>query len=128
MKIDENLRYTKTHEWVRVEGNHAVCGISDYAQEQLTDIVYVELPDPDTEAIREQEIGVVESCKVAADLYAPVTGKVVAVNESLASKPELVNEDPYGEGWMLKIEMKNPEEPSALMDAKAYEAHIASEK
>ena len=128
MKIDENLRYTKTHEWVRVEGKQAVCGITDYAQEQLTDIVYVELPEEGDQVVREHEIGVVESCKTAADLYAPVTGKVTAVNEKLANNPEWVNEDPYGNGWMMKIEMANPPEVDALMDSKAYEAHIASEQ
>lgn len=128
MKVANDLRYTKTHEWVRIEDNDATVGITDYAQEQLTDIVYVEMPEVGAEAVRGQEIGVVESCKIASELYAPVSGSVTAVNEQLADAPELVNNDPYGEGWILKIKMTNPSEADSLLDPKAYEAHVAAEQ
>ena len=128
MKVAEGLRYTKTHEWARIESNEATVGITDFAQEQLTDIVFVEMPEVGKQSVQGKEIGVVESCKIAAELYAPVSGTVTAVNEKLTDTPELVNNDPYGEGWILKIQMSNPLEVDSLLDPKAYEAHVATEQ
>ncbi|MFH1741453.1 MAG: glycine cleavage system protein GcvH [bacterium] len=128
MNIPENLRYTQTHEWARIEGDEATIGITDFAQHQLTDIVYVEMPEIGAAAVQGKEIGVVESCKIAADLYAPVSGEVVAINDRLADEPQLVNNDPYGEGWIIKIRLSNPSEADALMDAKAYAAVAVSEE
>ena len=128
MNIPEDLRYTQTHEWARIEGDEATIGITDFAQEQLTDIVYVEMPEIGAKAVQEKEIGVVESCKIAADFYAPVSGEVIAINDRLADEPQLVNNDPYGEGWMIKIRMSNPSEIDALMDAGAYAAVAVSDE
>lgn len=124
--IPEDLKYTESHEWVRNEDGTAVIGITHYAQEQLTDIVFVELPDEDSDVDKGGECGVIESCKVAADLYAPVGGKIVGVNEELGDHPEYINQDPYGKGWIVKIDMSDPSELEGLMDAAAYQSHLAS--
>lgn len=124
MEVPRELRYTKTHEWVRVEGKIAVIGITDFAQEQLSGLTFVELPDVGDEIEAEDEVGVVESVKAASDVYAPVSGKVVEVNKALADTPELVNSDPYGQGWLFKVRMTNPEELDDLLDADAYEESI----
>ncbi len=126
-KIDPNLRYAKTHEWVRVEGDEAVVGISDYAQDALSDVVYVELPAVGSTVRQGEPCAVVESVKAAEDVYAPVSGEVVAVNEALTEKPELVNEDPYGEAWFFRVRMTDAAELDALLDAKAYQAHVEQE-
>ncbi len=125
MEILKDLRYTKEHEWIRVEADGSVVvGISDYAQEQLGDIVFVELPevDEDTEVTiaRDEPIAVVESVKAASDIYAPITGRVVEVNDELPNTPAVINEDPYGDGWMLRIEPTVPEELDGLMSAGDY--------
>jgi len=127
-KIPPDLKYSKTHEWVRVEGDVAVVGITDHAQESLSDVVYVELPPVGTVLQAGDKFGVIESVKAASDLYSPVGGKVIAVNEALATSPELVNKDPYGEGWMIRLQPSNLEADLAnLLDAAGYEALLASE-
>lgn len=115
-------RYTKDHEWVRVEGDVATCGISVFAAEQLGDVVYVELPAVGRQVEQGGEMAVVESAKAASDVYAPVTGEIVAVNDALTSNPEKVNEGPEGEGWFVKIQLTKPGEVDALMDEAAYAA------
>ena len=120
-----DLRYTKDHEWIRVEGDEALVGITEYAAEQLGDIVFVELPDAGRTLEQHGTFGVVESVKAVSDLFAPVAGEVVATNEALAGKPELVNDDPYGEGWMLRIRLADAAQPESLLDAAAYEQLIA---
>ena len=112
-------RYTKTHEWVAVDGKHATIGITDFAQSQLGDVVFLELPKPGRKLDTGETFGVVESVKAASDLYAPVTGRIAEVNEKLASKPELINSDPYGDGWILKLELVG-DLPSDLLDEASY--------
>ena len=125
--IPQNLKYMESHEWVRQEDNIATIGITDYAQSEIQDIVYVELPEVGTELIQKTEFGVIESVKAAFDLYAPVGGEVIAVNESLLDAPEQVNESPYDEGWFLRIRMTDPSELDALLDADSYQAYIEAE-
>ena len=125
--ISENLKYMESHEWVRQEDDIATVGISDYAQSEIQDIVYVELPEIGTEITQKTEFGVIESVKAAFDLYAPVSGEVIAVNESLLDAPEQVNDSPYDDGWMLKIRMTDAAELDALLDADSYQAHIEAE-
>ena len=124
MKIPENLKYTKTHEWARVEGDVAVVGITDHAQHELTDIVYVELPQLDARVEGSKEAAVVESVKAASDIYAPVSGDVVAINNDLAATPELINKDPYGKGWMFKVRMSDSGQLGELLTAAQYAKHI----
>jgi glycine cleavage system H protein len=114
-----NRLFTKTHEWVTIEGTIATVGITDFAQSQLGDVVFLELPKAGRKLARSEAFGVIESVKAASDLYAPVAGTVTAVNEKLTANPELVNADPFGEGWLLKIEFKG-ELPSDLLDEAAY--------
>jgi glycine cleavage system H protein len=128
MEFPEDLKYSKEHEWVLVEGNVATVGITDYAQDQLGDIVFVELPAIGDKVSKEDAFGVVESVKAVSDIYAPVSGKVLEVNDDLPDNPEMVNEDPYGDGWMIKIEMNDPVELQDLMSAAEYEAYVAEEK
>jgi glycine cleavage system H protein len=120
----EDVRYHREHQWVRVDGKRATVGITDYAQEELGDIVYVEMPDVGVEVAGEEDISEIESTKTTAPLIAPVSGKIVEVNEELKDAPELVNEDPYGKGWIITIEMTDPEEAQELMDAKEYEEFL----
>ncbi len=122
--ILQELKYMESHEWARQEDDIVTIGISDYAQSEIQDIVYVELPEVGTELTQQTEFGVIESVKAAFDLYAPVSGEVIAVNESLLDAPEQVNESPYEDGWFLKIRMTNPDELDALLDADSYQAHI----
>ncbi len=122
MKYDPQCRYNETHEWIRVEGNEAVIGISDYAQSELNDIVYVELPEIGEAFEKGEEFGSVESVKTASELYMPASGEVIAVNKELEDKPELVNQDPFGQGWMIRIRLVAPEEIEDLLDAQAYRA------
>jgi glycine cleavage system H protein len=112
-------RYTRTHEWVTVDGKEATIGITDFAQSQLGDVVFLELPKPGRKLAARDTFGVVESVKAASDLYSPVAGQITAVNEKLASKPELINSDPYGEGWILKLELAG-DLPDDLMDEADY--------
>ncbi len=128
MEFPEDLKYSKQHEWVLVEGNVATVGITDYAQEQLGDIVFVELPAIGDKASKEDAFCVVESVKAVSDVYAPVSGKVLEVNDDLPDSPEMLNEDPYGDGWMVKIEMNDPEDLKDLLTAVEYEEYVAQEK
>jgi glycine cleavage system H protein len=123
--VPTDLRYTKDHEWVRVDGDEAVVGITDYATNQLGDIVFVELPDVGRALSQFATFGVVESVKAVSDLFAPVSGEVTSGNDALASAPELVNSDPYGDGWMIRVKLGNPTEIDELLDAAAYDALIA---
>ncbi len=116
----EELRYTREHEWVRVDGGVCTIGITDYAQEELGDVVFVELPAVGAATARDKPFGAVESVKAVSDLYAPVSGEVIAVNGDLEGKPETVNEDAYGEGWMIRVEPSDLREVNSLMDAAAY--------
>ena len=127
MEFPEELKYTEDHEWVMVEGDLAVIGISDFAQDALGDVVFVELPEVGTEVLTGKAFGVVESVKAVSDVYAPVSGTVEEINEELPDAPEVINTSPYGDGWMIKIRMSAPEELDGLMDAAAYQAHIAEE-
>lgn len=125
MNTPTNLKYTKDHEWIRVEGNEAYVGITDYAQSELGEIVFVDI-DTVGETINQDEVfGSVEAVKTVSDLNMPVTGEVLEFNETLNDQPELVNNDPYGEGWMIKIAVVNPAELDTLLDAAGYEAFIA---
>ena len=126
MNIPANLKYTKTHEWARVEGDVAVVGITDHAQHELTDIVYVELPHVDANVEANKEAAIVESVKAASDIYAPVSGDVIAVNNELAAAPELLNKDPYGKGWMFKARMSDPGQLGELLTAAQYAKHIGA--
>ena len=119
--VPEDLHYSKDHEWVRVEGQVAVVGITDYAQDSLGDVVYVELPKPGEEFAANESFGSVESVKAVSEVFSPVSGEVVALNETLADEPEKVNQDPYGEGWMIQIKMSKPGEVDSLLTAAEYE-------
>ncbi len=127
MKVPEELKYRETHEWARIEDGVATVGITDYAQEELGDVVYVELPEVGRAVRGGEAVAVIESVKTASDIYAPLSGEVVAVNEALADHPEKVNEDPYGEGWIFKLRIADPAEVEALLDAEAYRKLVASE-
>ncbi len=124
--VPAELRYTREHEWAKVEGDRARIGITAFAQEQLGDVVFVELPKVGTRVSAMKTFGVVESVKAVSDLYAPLSGEIVEINGELAKKPETVNADPYGEGWMLVVKMADPKELDTLMSAADYEALIAA--
>jgi glycine cleavage system H protein len=121
LALPENLLYSKEHEWLRIEGEHGVIGITDYAQNSLGDIVYVELPKVGKQISQFGGIGVVESVKAVSDLFTPVSGEVVEVNAALEGDPAAVNRDPYGEGWFLKVKLKDSNETKSLLSASAYE-------
>jgi len=123
-KVPETLRYTKDHEWAKLEGKRARIGITDYAQTELTDVVYVELPPVGKVVKQGEPLGTVESVKAVSEIFAPVSGKVVEVNKALEEKPEIVNKDPYGEGWMVVLEASESTRADSLMDAAAYRKHI----
>ena len=120
MEIPNDLHYTIEHEWIRLKNNRATIGITDFAQGQLGDVVFVELPAEGTELTKENTFGVVESVKTVSDIYAPMAGKVVAINKDLESQPELVNSDPYGQGWMIEIEFSNSSPEPSLLSADQY--------
>lgn len=124
MNIPSNLRYTKEHEWIRVEGNEAYVGITDYAQSELGEIVFVDINTEGETLSQEEVFGSVEAVKTVSDLNMPVSGEVLEINETINDQPELVNNDPYGEGWMIKISVANPEELNNLLDAEGYKALI----
>ena len=128
MKLDPEAQYAESHEWARWDGDEIVCGITDHAQESLSDVVYVELPEVGDIYEQGDAFGVVESVKAASDLYMPMGGEIVAINEELEDTPELVNQDPYGEGWMIRLVPSDPDEFDSLMDAKTYEALVAEEE
>lgn len=120
----QDLRYTKDHEWIRVEGGRGVVGITSFAAEQLGDVVFVELPKVGASLEQGKSFGVVESVKTASDLYAPVSGAVTEVNQKLVDQPELVNQDPYGEGWMIELDGLDPAQVASLLTAEQYEAQL----
>ena len=124
MNIPSNLRYTKEHVWIRVEGNEAYVGITDYAQSELGEIVFVDINTEGETLAQEEVFGSVEAVKTVSDLNMPVSGEVLEINETINDQPELVNNDPYGEGWMIKISVANPEELNNLLDAEGYKALI----
>lgn len=124
MSIPAELKYTKDHEWVRVDGNIATVGITAFAQGELGDIVYVEIETEGEELDQEEVFGSVEAVKTVSDLFMPVSGKIIEFNSALESNPEAVNSDPYGDGWMVKVELSNPSELDDLLDAAGYQAHI----
>lgn len=124
MNVPADLRYAASHEWVRLDGDTATVGISDHAQAELTDVVYVELPKPGTAVTAGQQVCVVESVKAASDIYAPVGGTVSEVNEALSANPALLNTDPHGEGWIFKLSGVSEAEVTALLTADAYRAQI----
>lgn len=124
MNFPENLRYTSEHEWIRVEGNEAYVGITDYAQSELGEIVFVDVDTIGEQIAQGEVFGSVEAVKTVSDLNMPVSGEVLEFNETLNDQPELVNNDPYGEGWMIKISVNDPAELDSLMDAAAYQASI----
>ncbi len=126
-KFDNSARYTEKHEWARLEGELVTIGITDYAQAQLNDIVYVELPEVGTQLHRGQTCAVVESVKAASDCYAPVSGEVVAVNRDLEQDPGLINRDPYGAGWLVRVRPSDPAEMKALLDVDAYRKLLPEE-
>ena len=128
MKIPNDLHYTIEHEWIRLKNNRATIGITDFAQGQLGDVVFVELPAEGTELTKENTFGVVESVKTVSDIYVPMTGKVVAVNKDLESQPELVNSDPYGQGWMIEIEFLNSSPEQGLLSADQYREQCKSQE
>ena len=128
MNIPDDLRYTREHEWARKKGRNVAVGITEFAQDQLGDVVYLELPDVGDIVKRGEAFGVVESTKAVSELFAPLSGKVVEVNDPLADAPETVNEDPYEEGWMVVIEPSEPAELGELMDAKAYQAFLEEQE
>ena len=122
-----DVRFTRDHEWVRQEGDFAVIGITDYAQSQLGDVVYVELPEPGRQVEQGKEAAVVESAKAASEVYAPVSGEVVAVNDEIVADPAKVNVDAMGEGWFIKLRLKDPKELDGLMDEAAYQAFVGEQ-
>ena len=125
MNVPDDLNYAETHEWVRVEGENARVGITDHAQAELTDVVYVELPKVGAKATAKGQIAVVESVKAASDIYAPVSGTVVEANKALEGNPALINTDPFGEGWIFVLKMDDPEQVKQLKDAAGYRALIS---
>jgi glycine cleavage system H protein len=128
MELPDDLKYTKEHEWVLVDDKIATVGITDHAQEQLGDVVFVELPAVGDTVARDEAMGVVESVKAVSDVYAPVSGTVIEINDDLPESMEMVNEDPYGDGWMVKIEMSDPTDLDDLMTAAEYEQHITDQE
>lgn len=124
MQIPGNLKYTKDHEWAKIEGNIATIGITDFAQSELGDIVYVELPEVGAQTKQGESFGTIEAVKAVSDMFSPLTGEVAEVNTSLSDKPEVINKDPYGDGWIIKIKFSNKTEVDNLLDKSKYEELI----
>ena len=124
MSIPSELLYTKSHEWVRLDGDVATVGVTWFAQDALGDVVFVELPELGRELDAEEDFGVVESVKAVSDVYSPLAGEVIEVNEDLSDEPERINTSPYGEGWLIRIKLVDPSETSKLLDASTYESHL----
>ena len=124
MNIPENLKYTNDHEWVKTEGNIGIIGVTDHAQGELGDVVYVDIAEDLVEIKKDESFGTIEAVKTVADILAPCSGKVIQVNRDINNNPEVVNQDPYGDGWMIKIEIENPSELDSLMNAEQYKAFI----
>ncbi len=120
MKIPENVKYTKDHEWIRIEGDLGWIGITDYAQGELGDVVFVELPKVGAKVVRGKSFGTIEAVKAVSDLFAPASGEIVELNKGVQDSPELVNKDPYGEGWMVKVKIADTGELASLLDAEGY--------
>ena len=127
MKYPENLRYTKEHEWVRIEGDLGVVGITDHAQHELGDIVYVDLPKMGASVELGKSLGSVESVKAVSDIYSPISGEVVAVNDILSQSPEKLNQDPHGDAWLVKVRMSAPDQLKTLLTAADYQAYVGAE-
>lgn len=123
-KIQEGLLYSESHEWVKVDGNVAIIGVSDFAQAEMGDITYVDMPEEGDEVAKGEDFGALESVKASSELYSPVSGKIIACNTEVEDSPELINEDPYG-AWIIKVEMSDKAELDTLLDAAAYEKHAA---
>lgn len=124
MNTPDNLKYTKDHEWIKIDGDTATIGITDFAQSELGDIVYVEVETVGETLDKDEVFGTVEAVKTVSDLYLPLSGEILEFNEDLEDEPELVNEEPYGKGWMVKMKISNKDEVNDLMDAEAYKSHI----
>ena len=124
MDIPKNLKYTNDHEWISIDGEVATVGVTDFAQGELGDIVYVEVETLDEELVKEEVFGTVEAVKTVSDLFMPISGEVIEFNESLETNPEKVNEDPYGEGWMIKVKISNPSEIDELLSAEEYSSSV----
>lgn len=124
MNFPENLKYTKEHEWIKVEGTTGIVGITDFAQKELGDIVYLDIPTVGEKVEKESVFGTIEAVKTVSDLFSPITGKVLEFNTALDSAPEKINQDPYGEGWIIKISIDNPEELNSLLSAEEYKKSI----
>ena len=127
VQVEQGLRYTRTHEWARIEGDVATVGVTDYAQSELGDITYLELPQPGTQVKQGEPMGVIESVKAASDIYSPVSGEVIEANQGVVEAPEKVNQSPYGDAWLVKIRLSDPSEVENLMDAAAYEQFLVEE-
>ena len=127
MNVPDNLKYTKDHEWVKIDGGQITVGVTEYAQAQLGDIVYVELPKDGEDVSKDETVGVLESVKAVSDCFAPLSGKIMEVNSALSDSPQTVNEDCYGEGWMIKMEISNTDELKELMDDEQYAQYLAEE-
>ena len=125
MNIPENLKYTKDHEWVLVEGDTATVGVTDFAQSELGDIVYVEVETLDETLDKEEVFGTIEAVKTVSDLFMPVSGEIIEFNDKLETNPEVVNEDPYGEGWMIKIKLSNADDLNDLLSSEEYQSEVA---
>ncbi len=128
MEFPDDLKYTREHEWLLVEGNVVTVGITDYAQEQLGDVVFVELPAVGDKVTKDEAMGVVESVKAVSDVYSPVSGTVLEINDDLRENAEMINGDPYGDGWMVKIEMSDPTDLDDLLSATEYEQYVAEQQ
>ena len=128
MEFPKDIKYTKEHEWARAEGNIITVGITDYAQDSLGDVVYLELPAEGTTVTKDETFGVIESVKTVSDLYSPITGTVIEVNDALVDNPEVINDDPYGDAWILKVEMNAPAELAELLTADEYKKYVEEEK
>lgn len=124
MNVPENLKYTKDHEWIKVEGNVGTIGVTDFAQGELGDIVYIDIAPDITDMTAGESFGTIEAVKTVSDMYAPVTGKVLELNAKLNDEPQLVNTDPYGAGWIIKVELADPSQVNELLDAAAYTAQL----
>ncbi len=127
VEIKSDLKYTKSHEWIKVDGDSVTMGVSDFAQSELGDITYLELPEPGEAVTRNEPLGVIESVKAASDIYSPVTGEIVEANENVVDAPESVNSSPYDDAWLVKIKLSDPSQLDELMDSAAYEKFVEEE-
>ena len=126
MNIPDNLKYTKDHEWIKIEGNNATIGITDYAQGELGDIVFIDIDPEIDEIVKGESFGTIEAVKTVSDMYAPCNGKVIEINSALEDQPEIINSDPYGDGWIIKVELSDTTELDELLDNSSYQAQITA--